>query len=818
MSLAPRPRLGAALALAGGFPAGGLQEGAAAPDVAWTVLEPAKLASAGGATFTTLFDRSILVSGATPEHDVWTLDFETELGAVTGLRVEALADDSLPQRGPGRAADGRFVLSELVVRASAKHALRWRTVTLQNASCDAIENRRRPEQVHDGDELTVAAGWSVAGGADHELVVETKNDVRFDGVTLLRLELHFHGEPETSLGRVRISATDQPRPLRARGGTVEEPASRLRERVNAAIDRGVDWLLGQQQIDGSWNHEQWTYRNGATALATYTLVKSGLSGRHPAVVRALECMRGFPSRETYTLGCQLLALAAIDDPAVVPWMRDLAETLLSFQRDGFNYPWGNVDLSNTQYGVLGLRAAASRGVKIPAEAFESAAQQALQFAHEERGGPYGALGFSYNRGARPTSSMTVAGIAILAIADEQLRGRSRGHLAAARRGVEWLNRHWSVQQNQNEGHDRWNIYYLYGLERVGSVMSIDKVGEHDWYREGARHLVDTQGAKGEWSSSYKDHVIDTCFALLFLNRATAAASGQSAGRVRIYGRDDPEAPVSLRASGDTPLTMWISSIGEASLAAHEWPGEPQRGLRVKRVDYLAAGGAFGAGESVVASVTADGRQPAGRERFAAQASFPLPGSYAVRARVTALSAPGAAGAAPGDVVLESAPLEVRIEEAMDPLLLEYARDPLRNLLAGQRVEARASSQLNNDWPPQHAVDNLQCRGWAAASGDPLPVLTLELGKPVRAATCLLTPARIGEEYGSRITKVALTLNGKLPPIVVDVAPAAERRKIRVPFAQPQVVRRIEVKVLARQECANPEKAVGIAEVELQADR
>src|SRR5688572_3888934 len=345
--------------LATAAPAQDAGEPAAREPDAWVALQPSKpasLVSAGGATFKPLFDGSFLVAGANPEKDVWTLEFETELQGITGFRLEALADESLPARGPGRADNGNFVLNELVVEATAKNALRFKPIQLQDASCDFIQDARKPTQVHDGDELTASNGWAVYGaiGKDHQLVVETRNDVRFDGPTLIRVELHFNWGAQHVIGRFRVSATTQPRPVRVPGYAAEDSWPKLQGRINTAIDRGLEHLLSHQQLDGSWNHEQWTYRNGATGLATYTLAKSGVSPKHPAIVRAVEFMRGQPSRETYTIGCHLMALAALDDPAHVPWMEELVETLLSFQRDGFAYPWGANDLSNTQYGVLGL--------------------------------------------------------------------------------------------------------------------------------------------------------------------------------------------------------------------------------------------------------------------------------------------------------------------------------------------------------------------------------------------------------------------------------------------------------------------------------
>ena len=42
---------------------------------------------------------------------------ETDLTDITGIRLEVLTDDKLPNKGPGRASDGNFVLTELEVVA-----------------------------------------------------------------------------------------------------------------------------------------------------------------------------------------------------------------------------------------------------------------------------------------------------------------------------------------------------------------------------------------------------------------------------------------------------------------------------------------------------------------------------------------------------------------------------------------------------------------------------------------------------------------------------------------------------------------------------
>ena len=80
--------------------------------------------------------------------------------------------------------------------------------------------------------------------------------------------------------------------------------------VNLAIDRGVEALLAQQEIDGSWRAALPGYPAGMTSLALYTLLKSGLSPDHPAIRNGREFVRRHPPQKTYSLACAILAETA----------------------------------------------------------------------------------------------------------------------------------------------------------------------------------------------------------------------------------------------------------------------------------------------------------------------------------------------------------------------------------------------------------------------------------------------------------------------------------------------------------------------------
>lgn len=100
--------------------ADGLQNGG---DVTanWTVINPDSAQSSGGETILLRGDGSLLVVGGpyyTPTYPTYTVDASIHASGITGFRLEALNDPSLPFGGPGREPTaGNFHLSEFVVSA-----------------------------------------------------------------------------------------------------------------------------------------------------------------------------------------------------------------------------------------------------------------------------------------------------------------------------------------------------------------------------------------------------------------------------------------------------------------------------------------------------------------------------------------------------------------------------------------------------------------------------------------------------------------------------------------------------------------------------
>ncbi|MFO1092050.1 MAG: DUF4159 domain-containing protein [Planctomycetaceae bacterium] len=151
----------------------------------------------------------------------------------------------------------------------------------------------------------------------------------------------------------------------------------------------------------------------------------------------------------------------------------------------------------------------------------------------QRGAAY-AWSYTDGRGFGGSGSMTTAGISSLTITSGFVRSL-KGETAdgdidccgtnstdedvrlAIDAGNRWLAQRFTV--GTNPGGPNNLLYYLYGLERAGRLTGTRFYGDHDWYRQGARFLHDTQNIRfGSWPDDRGDEVVGTSLALLFLSK------------------------------------------------------------------------------------------------------------------------------------------------------------------------------------------------------------------------------------------------------------------------------------------------------------
>lgn len=236
-------------------------------------------------------------------------------------------------------------------------------------------------------------------------------------------------------------------------------------------------------------------------------------------------------------------------------------------------PHSNQDLSSTQLATLALYSASRFGVKIDPQVWVDIIEYSLH--NQEEDGPeheryqprsrYAApkdkaRGFMYIKGSpdhtegQATGSMTACGLANILIAKDALENDKKGKKILSKSdiikrvdratldAIAWLDRNWSDFNNPVK--NGYHVYYLYSLERAMDILGRNLCGRHVWYPAGAKQLLKRQN-RGEYDSykhtkkrkklekekkpgtfwdtdsTHEPHdVLDTCFALLFLKRAT----------------------------------------------------------------------------------------------------------------------------------------------------------------------------------------------------------------------------------------------------------------------------------------------------------
>ena len=198
------------------------------------------------------------------------------------------------------------------------------------------------------------------------------------------------------------------------------------------------------------------------------------------------------------------------------------------------------DNSNSQYAALGLRACHESGIVLPKETVLRPAKR--WWTSSQLGMPGGKSmpiatgvgpvadprGWSYTTNDPAYGSMTAGAVGTVCILDHILGEDFKKDKVVAG-GMAWLAKNFSVTENigpcETGGKDpkEFLYYYLYALERTGMLYDSAFIGKYDWYVEGARVILAQQKPDGSWAESGPATMRpswDTCFAILFLKRAT----------------------------------------------------------------------------------------------------------------------------------------------------------------------------------------------------------------------------------------------------------------------------------------------------------
>jgi len=337
---------------------------------------------------------------------------------------------------------------------------------------------------------------------------------------------------------VTASSVLAARPTPRRAGVSDES-------VRKAIEKGIQYLIKQQQKDGSWKEKKYGHAQqacGHSELALLTLIYTGEHPNREYVGKALDTIIARPLDYTYAICCRVMALAHVQNK-LIGKKRDLIRAAL--KRDvkwivatqGPNGGWGYTgmsgnkssrvyeDLSNSQLVILALREASLAGVEIPRRTWQRAQARYFQSQHTD-----GSWSYINRTDADGYGSMTAAGLATVFITLDNLDVASGCPCAGGRSGARntdidrridkalgWIEKHFKATTNPNGKQRREGRvhYWQYSVERVGAAAGYKYFGTHDWFKEIATHLLKAQQGSGAWNGNYGE-LVSTCFAVMFL--------------------------------------------------------------------------------------------------------------------------------------------------------------------------------------------------------------------------------------------------------------------------------------------------------------
>jgi len=173
----------------------------------WTSIPIETASSTDSATTLTLQpDGSALASGTAPATESYTFTLRPQVPQpVVALRLEALADASLPVSGPGRFTNGNFVLTEFEADVVASDGTST-PVKFAAAYTDYTQPNFPVANAIDGN---AESGWAVQSqvmGQDRVAVFVAAVPVEFPDASTLTVRLKFTSQfAQHSIGRPRIS-------------------------------------------------------------------------------------------------------------------------------------------------------------------------------------------------------------------------------------------------------------------------------------------------------------------------------------------------------------------------------------------------------------------------------------------------------------------------------------------------------------------------------------------------------------------------------------------------------------------------------------
>ncbi len=330
----------------------------------------------------------------------------------------------------------------------------------------------------------------------------------------------------------------------------------LNQQVLVSIDKGLEWLKGQQSEDGFFAEHP-----GITALAITAFLrhpeKKYSEASHPFIQKSLKRLIAMqqpnggiydverqPALPNYTTAISVMALSSTGNPEYAEVITKAQAFLKSLQiTDEESVYYGGIgygsretvnDLSNLNLAIQALKESGSDDEEVWNKAIKFLERTQNRSESNDQAWAGNDGGFIYSPDGeskagtdgdgspRSYASMTYAGLLSFIYANVD---KNDERVQAA---VKWIQRHFTVEENYGMGAQ--GLYYNYhtmakALQLYGKPTLVDAKGvTHDWYRELAGKLIETQKPDGFWinkESRWMEQIPElvTSYAVLALDTA-----------------------------------------------------------------------------------------------------------------------------------------------------------------------------------------------------------------------------------------------------------------------------------------------------------
>ena len=304
----------------------------------------------------------------------------------------------------------------------------------------------------------------------------------------------------------------------------------LNEQVIASIDKGLDWLKGQQAEDGLFADHP-----GITALVLTAFLRHPenkyAEADHPFIQKGLQRLVAMqqpnggiydvemqPALPNYNTAISVMALSSTGNPKYDEVIKKAQGFLKNLQvTDEESVYFGGIgygsrqdvkDLSNLNIAIQALKESGSDDQEVWDKAikFLERTQNRSESNDQSWAGNDG--GFIYSPDGeskagtdaagspRSYASMTYAGLLSFIYANVD---KDDERVKAA---FEWIKEHFTLEENYGMGAQ--GLYYNYhtmakALRLYGQATFVDAKGiSHDWYREFAEKMIELQQPDGFW--------------------------------------------------------------------------------------------------------------------------------------------------------------------------------------------------------------------------------------------------------------------------------------------------------------------------------